>query len=105
GLQGREEVIHLDLKLGQLVVGDARQAKVHVGHDAAQTKHGRFAAQRLQVRPDEAVGDVAEAHQIDFFLERHAAAVNLQDLAASVPVGNRNGYLAVKTPRTAQGGI
>ena len=105
GLQRREEVVHLDFQLGQLVVGDARQAKVHVGHDAAQTEHGRFAAQRLQVRPDKAVGDVAEAHQIDFFLERHAAAVNLQDLAASVPVGNRNGYLAVKTPRTAQGGI
>ena len=76
--------------------------QIDVGHEAAQADHGRLPAEGLQVGPHEAVRDRGQLRHIHVLGQRHAAAVDLQDLLAPVAVGDRDGDLPVEAARPAQ---
>ena len=82
--------------------GSSRLAKSSVGRQRAQRRHRRLAAERLQIGADEAVRDRGEPVEIDVVGERHAARVDLEDLAPAGRVGNADLDLAVEAAGTAQ---
>ncbi len=57
----------------------------------------------IEVGADEAVSDVGQVGQTHVGGQRHAAAVDLEDLAPAVAVGDRDGDLAVEPARAAAG--
>ena len=81
------------------------QREVDVGHDAAQADHGRLAAERFQIGAHKAVGDLGQVAHVHVLGQRHAAAVDGEDLLAPDAVRNRDRDLAVEPARPAQGRI
>jgi len=79
-------------------------AKIDVGHDAAQTNHGRLAAQRFQIRTHKSRGDLGQMAHVDVPGQRHAPAVDGERLLAPVAVGNGDGNLAVDRPGRRRAG-
>ena len=104
-LQGLQEMGHLDLEFAQRLVGDLGGGEVDFRQDAAEADHGGLAAQGFQVGADEAVGDRGQTLHFDVGGQGHAAAVDLQDFAPAVAVGDRDRDLAVKAARPAEGRI
>ncbi len=88
-----------------MVIRNSRQAEVHIGHDAPQANHRSFPAKGFQVGPYETMRDLRQVIQVYLFGQRHASAVDLQDLLASVAVGNGDANLSVKPPWPPQGRI
>ena len=81
------------------------ELEIDTGKDLAQSRHGRFPAERLQVRADVAMGHLRQAIEVDVVCQRHAARVHLQDLQSPGLVGHADDDLAIEPARPPQGGI
>ena len=98
--QGGQKILHPHFELREGLVGNPGLGEIDIPHDLAQATHGRFPAEGLQIRPDEAVGDLRQMLHPDVFRQRHPPAVNLQDLHSAASVRDRNDDLPVEPART-----
>ena len=103
--QGPFEVSHLDLERAEALVGNVLGGKVDLGQQPPQADHGRLAAQGHQISADEPVGDVRQVGKLDVRRQRHASAVDFENLPPPVPVGNRDRDFAIEAAWPPQGRI
>ena len=89
----------------QQLVGNVLLREIDLRQQPAQGDHAGLAAEGFEVRADEAVGDGRQPGRLDVRRQRHAAAVDLQNLLAAVLIGNGDRDFAVEPARPAQGRI
>ena len=81
--------------------GDRAGVEVDRRQVAAEAGHRGLAAERFEVGPDEPVGDRRQVVQVDVLGQRHPLAVDFEDLAAGVAVGDRRWRSRGRTGRAA----
>ncbi len=99
------EVGHAHYQRLQGFVGNLTRREIERRQEAPEAEHRRLAAQGLQIGSDKAVSDGREMLHIDVVGQGHPPAVDFQDLAPAVAIGNRDGYLPVESSRPPQRGI
>ena len=101
-LDGLHEVVPRDDELVEHLGRDLALLEVDLGQVAAERLDGGLARERREVGADEAVGHARELVEVDVLGERHAARVDVEDLAAARLVGHADDDLAVEPAGPAQ---
>ena len=115
--QRGQEVLHGHVQRQQFLVGDVGGGEVNGGHQPAQRNHRRLAAQRLQIGAHKAMGHARQPLQVYCLPcdprrgkgrslgQRHAAGVDVQNLAPAARVRDADDDFAVESSGAAQGRV
>ena len=101
-LQRADKILTRDAQIVEHLGRDGGGGQIDARHDPAHRLYRRLAGQRGNVRADEAVSGASEFGDIDAFVERHAAGVDGEYLAAAAFVGYADDDLAVEAAGAAQ---
>ena len=104
-LQGFLEIRSFHAQFADLVDRDEADIEIDVGHQPPNRRHGGLPAQRRQIRTDEAVGQSGQAVEGHPLAQRHAAAMDFQDLLPAFTVGNADLGFPVEAPRSPKGRV
>ena len=101
-LQRIDEIVRLDRQCVEHFGRDRVFVEVELGHDPANGLERRLAGQGGKIGADESVGLASQLIEVHVGVERHAAGVDAENLAAALLVGNADDDLAVEAAGAAK---